>query len=342
MPERFMTLPAVDRREALLAAAAASGRPPHLLEKDVWVVWILDVLFRSPLGGNLVFKGGTSLSKAYNAIRRFSEDVDLTYDIRALAPDLVEGHPDALPPSKSQEKRWSKAVRTRLPEWVQQEALPLVEAALATDALDARASVDGEQILIDYDPQSSGTGYVAPTVKLEFGARSTGEPWEARSIASDAAEHLDMLQFPAATARVMRIERTFWEKATAAHVYCLQGRLRSERFARHWSDLGRLHELGHAARAAQDRGVAASVARHKALFFREKDEAGAVIDYEVATSGGLRLVPAGPSREALRDDYERMVDDGLFLDEALPFDALMERCATLEAEGNSAAYHASI
>ncbi len=178
MTEHFMTLPSAGRKEALIVAAANSGRPPHLLEKDVWMAWSLDVFFRSPFGEALVFKGGTSLSKAYGAIRRFSEDVDLTYDIRAL------------PPSKSQEKKWTKAVRKRLPEWVRQEALPLVKAALDADGLDARLSVEAEQLLVDYEPQSYGTGYVAPTVKLEFGARSTGEPWEPRSIVSDAAEYL--------------------------------------------------------------------------------------------------------------------------------------------------------
>jgi predicted nucleotidyltransferase component of viral defense system len=89
MPDSFLSLSAEDRIEVLRVAADRSGRPAHLLEKDVWVVWALDTLFAGPIGGALVFKGGTSLSKAYGAIRRFSEDVDLTYSIRALAPDLV-------------------------------------------------------------------------------------------------------------------------------------------------------------------------------------------------------------------------------------------------------------
>lgn len=97
MAETFLALPPGDRREALEVAASVCGRPPHLLEKDVWVVWALETLFRSPLGEHLVFKGGTSLSKAYQAIRRFSEDIDLTYDIRAIAPDLVADSADALP-----------------------------------------------------------------------------------------------------------------------------------------------------------------------------------------------------------------------------------------------------
>lgn len=67
------------------------------------------------MGEHLVFKGGTSLSKAYGAIRRFSEDIDLTYDIRGLIPDLVGDRAEALPPNRSQEKRWTREVRARLP-----------------------------------------------------------------------------------------------------------------------------------------------------------------------------------------------------------------------------------
>jgi predicted nucleotidyltransferase component of viral defense system len=89
MAEYFLQLSVEDRREALSYAADRLGRPAHLLEKDVWVVWALETLFGSILGEHLIFKGGTSLSKAYKVIRRFSEDVDLTYDIRAIAPDLV-------------------------------------------------------------------------------------------------------------------------------------------------------------------------------------------------------------------------------------------------------------
>lgn len=107
MADPFLHLPIEDRREALGVAADRSGRPAHLLEKDVWVVWALATLYGSALGEHLVFKGGTSLSKSYQVIRRFSEDVDLTYDIRAIAPDLVGENGEALPKTRSEEKRWS-------------------------------------------------------------------------------------------------------------------------------------------------------------------------------------------------------------------------------------------
>ncbi len=88
MADAFFALSPADRRDALEVAAARSGRAVYLLDKDVSVVWALKALFESDFADHLVFKGGTSLSKAYQAIGRFSEDVDLTYDIRAIAPDL--------------------------------------------------------------------------------------------------------------------------------------------------------------------------------------------------------------------------------------------------------------
>ena len=119
MAEKFFDLSVSDRREALAVAAAMCGRPVHLLDKDVWLVWVLEVLFSSNVGHRLVFKGGSSLSKAYRVIDRFSEDVDLTYDIRAFAPDLVGTEGEPLPPTRSQEKRWSNEIRKRLPGWIQ-------------------------------------------------------------------------------------------------------------------------------------------------------------------------------------------------------------------------------
>ncbi len=336
MAEVFLRLSEAERRDALGVAAEASGRPAHLLEKDVWVVWALQALFEAPFGDHLVFKGGTSLSKAYDVIQRFSEDVDLTYDIRRLLPALAEAGEDPLPASRAEERRWSEAVRRGLPDWVEAQIRPALEARLAADGIAATVRVEDAKAFIDYAPTRTGTGYVSPSVMLEFGARATGEPSAPRPVACDAAPHLTGLVFPAATPRVMAAERTFWEKATAAHVYCAQGRLRGDRFSRHWHDLARLDAAGFAATAIADRGLATAVARHKAMFFRETAD-GQVIDYGQAVSGGLRLKPEGASLEALGEDYRRMIEDGLLQDDAEPFEALMEACADLAARANAAA-----
>jgi hypothetical protein len=334
MAESFLSLSASDRREALGVAADRSGRPTHLLEKDVWVVWALATLFGSGIGAHLVFKGGTSLSKAYGVIRRFSEDVDLTYDIRAIAPDIVGENGEALPKNRSEEKRWSKAVRQRLPEWIAETVQPLVAGAIDAQSLAAALRVEGDRLYIDYEATSAGSGYVAPSVMLEFGARSTGEPASLRDVTCDAAGLIDGVDFPSARPRVMHAERTFWEKATAIHVFCLQERLRGERFARHWHDVVRLDKAKIVAAALADRQLGSAVARHKNMFFTEKAADGALVDYDTAVNGGLQLVPAGDARAALNADYGQMVDDGLLLEDAEPFETLMAQCADIAARAN--------
>jgi hypothetical protein len=140
-----------------------------------------------------------------------------------------------------------------------------------------------ESVLLTYEPLTAGSGYVRPIVLLEFGARSTGEPCETRPVTCDAAAHLTDLIFPDASSHVMRAERTFWEKATAIHVFCRNGRFRgAERFSRHWYDLVGLDTAGYVARALADRDLAQRVARHKNVFFREKDAHGHPIDYGAA------------------------------------------------------------
>ncbi|MCW8308912.1 nucleotidyl transferase AbiEii/AbiGii toxin family protein [Acidiphilium sp. PA] len=336
MADAFLPLPVEDRREALRVAADRSGRPAHLLEKDVWVVWALATLFGSDIGAHLVFKGGTSLSKAYGVIRRFSEDVDLTYDIRAIAPDLVGENGEALPKNRSEEKRWSKAVRQRLPEWIAETVQPVIAGEIDAQSLAATLRAEGDRLYINYEATAAGSGYVAPSVMLEFGARSTGEPASFRDVTCDAAGLINGVDFPSARPRVMHAERTFWEKVTAIHVFCLQERLRGERFARHWHDVVRLDEAGIAAAALADRQLGSAVARHKSMFFAEKGADGTLVDYDAAVNGGLRLVPAGEGLAALSKDYGQMVDDGLLLDDAEPFKALMDRCADIEARANRA------
>ena len=332
---KYQDLSASDRRDALAVAERSSSHKAHLLEKDVWVVATLDVLFNAHFAQHLTFKGGASLSKAWGAIRRFSEDIDITYDIRAFASDLVAGAgPEPLPPTRSQEKRWTRAIRSRLADWTRERACPLIEEELARAGFRAKFRAEAERIYIGYEPLFEERGFVRPEVLVEFGARSTGEPHRIRPVVCDAAAYLPGVVFPQAQPSVMLAERTFWEKATAIHVFCRQERRRGQRLSRHWHDLARLDEAGIAASALADRALALAVARHKAVFFAEKDAGGERIDYEAAVSGGLQLVPSGAAHAVLADDYARMLADGMLLDVNESFDVLMERCAVIEARAN--------
>ena len=335
--EGFFALSRRDQADALGVAADRSGRPVHLLEKDVWVVWALEALFAAPFGDHLVFKGGTSLSKAYDVIARFSEDVDLTYDIRTIAPDLAEPGSEAIPANPSQEQKWTKIIRARLDEWTAKTVVPTLESRLAELSATATVSVDGATATVRYEPLAKGTGYVRSVVLLEFGARSTGEPSEPRFVICDAAAHVPEIVFPSAAPETMRPERTFWEKATAIYVFCLGGTLRgNDRVSRHWHDVVALDQAGYAVTAIADRALATAVARHKNAFFREKDSGGAFIDYGVAVSGGLQLVPEGDRLTLLASDYERMVADGLLFSTPPPFSSLIDFCLDIQRRANAA------
>ena len=332
----FQSLSSNDRRDALEVAAGLSGRRAHLLEKDIWVIQTLAALVETPFGANLTFKGGTSLAKAYHAIRRFSEDLDITYDIRAIAPDLLtEEDDEAIPATRSQERRWTREIRRRLPGWVADQALPSVESNLAEAGLSAELRAEGDHVFVAYEPLFDNYGFVRPEVLVEFGARSIGEPREERPCECDAANYVPDVTFPTVHPFVMLAERTFWEKATAVHVFCRQQRSRGERLSRHWYDLVRLDDTGYAERALADRALAVSVARHKSMFFREKDAAGNWLDYEAAVFGGLQLVPDGSAYQVLSDDYDRMLADGMLLDDEERFGDLMERCADIQRRANS-------
>ena len=332
----FQWLSADDQRALLGSIVNHAGYPPHLLEKDIWVVQTLSVLFDAPFGPDLVFKGGTSLSKAYRAIRRFSEDVDVTYDIRRFVPDLVAGAGDeAIPPTRSQEQRWTRAIRARLVEWTREVALPMVAEGMTGSGWHARLRAEGYRLFVGYEPLFQDFGLVQPEVMVEFGARSTGEPHEPRLTECDAARFLPDVRFPSARPSVMLPERTFWEKATAIHVFCRRRRHRGARLSRHWHDLVRLDDAGYAAAALADRRLGRAVARHKAMFFREKDTAGQWIDYESAVSGGLQLLPNRPLYDTLAEDYDRMLRNGMLLDDTDPFEDVMNRCADIEARANA-------
>jgi hypothetical protein len=332
MPENVLTLSRGERLEALGVAATRSGRPDYLLEKDIWVVWALDGLFKSEFGRHLVFKGGTSLSKGYDVIRRFSEDIDVTYDIRHLVPNLAADDP--IPKSNSQADKWSREIREKLAAWVRDEALPIIGKHVKATSVDATATVDGSKIHIDYEKLTEGTPYVASRVILEFGARSTGEPAEKRMITCDAAAHLMDLRFPTATPNTMLPKRTFWEKATAAHVYSASGD-QGDRYSRHWHDLVRLDDAGYAQAAFDDKDLAKDVAALKGRFFREKDRSGNPIDYAKAVSGELMLIPDAEGLKALEADYKKMAEAGILLDEAEPFARLIARCKDLERRANA-------
>ncbi|MYD54580.1 MAG: nucleotidyl transferase AbiEii/AbiGii toxin family protein [Chloroflexi bacterium] len=332
----FESLDRADRLDALQVAEAVSNRPAYLLEKDTWVVYTLQALMQTAFAERLTFKGGTSLSKGYDAILRFSEDIDITYDILAVAGDIVaeKGDQDGMPRNVSQAGKWRKKIRKRLRQWISEEIEPTLRSRLAVidEAVTLRS--EGEQLSIGYRPLFDGPAFVKPAVLVDFGALSSGEPREMRVIACDAARNLPEIDFPTAKPMVMSPVRTYWEKATAIHVYCCNTKMPSERLSRHWHDLLALDRTTIGDQALRDRSVAEWVAKHKASFFRERDAGGEEVDYTSAVRGSLRLVPDGDGLQALKVDYEAMASSGMLHEDADSFDSLMAKCKDLEERAN--------
>jgi hypothetical protein len=311
--ERFLGLSLEERSEILSAKARELGRRAMVLEKDVWVCWVLEKLFSIPEMPRMAFKGGTSLSKVYRAIYRFSEDVDITFDYRDLRQSLgFDDDPQKM--SGERLRKFREALQSAVSRLVHERVVPSLQQALREEAgaTVAPPEVDGlgEKVKVFFPTVLERDDYIKEWVLLEFGGRNLTEPCSSHRIKPDIAEHLPQLRFPAAKAIVLSPERTFWEKATLIHAECCRGALRAtaDRPSRHWYDLAALadHEIGH--KALRDRDLFASVVEHKSWAFKDPKA-----HYERCLTGELRLVPENePMRRSLEEDFNAMVRSGMF------------------------------
>ncbi len=334
MPDspRYFDLPLAEQAELLQGLAPVLGRRAEILEKDIWLCQALGVLFALPGRKPMAFKGGTSLSKVYRAIERFSEDVDVTIDYRSL----IQNVPDLATLSSNQRKKLSDALKAALVDHVTQELVPALRDALA-EALPGyemtlEVSDDAEKLWLFYPSAVENTdAYLRPSVLIEFGGRNATLPQDTLTITPDVAAHVPGLLFPDAQVAVLSPMRTFWEKATLIHVECHRPALRAgaERLSRHWYDLARLadHEVGRNALA--DIELLQDVLYIKETFFRS-----GFSHYDLCLSGGLRLIPEAALLDALKQDYQAMLSAQMFYGEALPFDRIVERLTALEKEIN--------
>ncbi len=331
--EHYFDLSVSDQADLLQSLAPVMGRRSEILEKDIWLCQVLDILFQLPCRKPMAFKGGTSLSKVYKAIDRFSEDVDVTVDYRSLVADAPEL---ASITSNSQRSKLSDALKAALTTHVIDELAPALRAALAsalpTQPTSIEVSDDAEKLWVFYPSAVENIdSYVRPSILIEFGGRNSTWPQSQLSITPDIAEHIPDLALPMAQLSVLSAARTFWEKATLIHVECHRPSLRpsAERLSRHWYDLARLadHEVGQ--QAMGDSELLRDVLRIKETFYRS-----GFSHYDRCLAGGLRLIPDEPLLDALRQDYQAMLAAQMFYGDTLTFESIVERLRRLEAEVN--------
>jgi hypothetical protein len=331
-----------DRRLACEKVEADMRLPAASVEKDFWVCWTLRELTVLPdVGDHLTFKGGTSLSKGWGLIERFSEDIDIVVD-RAMLGFGGDASPEKAPSNKQRRKRLDD-LRDKCREWVQgplNSALAeRIKSVLGSEGwkIEVDPAVEDGQCLLFHYPSAFAEDkqtYVARWVKIEMGARSDDWPEEDREIQPYLARHVETLAegatFPVAT---LKAERTFWEKAMLLHEETFRpaDKPRGARMARHYYDLHCLIRSGVADRAAADKDLFQRCADHRQVFFRQN-----WVDYSTLKSGTLRLSPADAHLADWRRDYEQM-QGPMFFGDAPAFDDILKSVADFEQRFNAAA-----
>lgn len=312
------------------------GVSPDIVEKDFWVCWSLRRLFELSDMPGLIFKGGTSLSKAYGVIQRFSEDIDISFDRRDL------GFGDDRDPEAAASKRKQKDLIKELDEIANE----LVQTTLLDRLHETMSTALGDPVKLTLDPDNAQTlhfvfpraepgrsplAYVQPRVALEFGARSDHLPAETRTITAYAHQMFpDLMAAPDVEVKTLGAERTFWEKATILHMLHHQDAERplGDRMSRHYSDLVELSLTETKTKALSDLGLLRRVASHKAVYFRS-----AWAKYETAHPPHLKLLPGDALKDALRRDYAQMPE--MFFGKPRSFDEILTVIGGLQDEINA-------
>jgi hypothetical protein len=337
-------LPTSDRADLFVVVGTASGLTSEMMEKDFWVCWTLKRLFTLPKPpAGLLFKGGTSLSKVFGIIERFSEDVDLSFDRAGLG---FGGESDPLNARSGKKRKHAlEGLTETCRRIVQQELLPqLIEAfsqALgeppsATWSLGlAENDPDGQTLLFRY-PQGihsrlgAEPAYIQPVVRLEIGARSDHWPATDAMVTPYAATDFPRaFKEPECQVRVLAAERTFWEKVTLLHMWhhAPADKKFRDRQSRHYYDVARLYQHAAGKAAVKDIELLLKVAQHKEVFFP-----AAWPRYAEARPGTLRILPPAVRLPELERDYRLMQE--MFFGPAPTFAELLVVLSQLETHIN--------
>ena len=305
------------------------GLPPVTIEKDFWVCWTLKKLFDLPeWGSHLTFKGGTSLSKGWSLIERFSEDIDIVIDRNALgfggdkAPDRA--------PSKKQTRKRLDALKAASQNFVNGTLSVLLKDGISKEMppelswqLDPDPDDPDKQTLLLFYPTAfkNQMSYLRQVVKIELGARSDTEPTvdvDIHPYIEDAFP--DLLANTHFSVRTVSPERTFWEKAMLLHEETFRPpeKKRQARMARHYYDLYRLINAGIGLKASGDLELFSRIAAHRQIYFRYT-----WVDYETLCPGRLRLVPPKAQLTYWKSDYSAMKDE-MFFGEPPKFEDLIQ------------------
>ena len=337
---KFFNRTSEDQTIVIREVAARRDISAVMVEKDFWVSWTLAVLFAHPeFRDQLVFKGGTSLSKVFGVIERFSEDIDL-----AVSPEFVGIKEQWVEDAGSRSKRTDRMVQLEAAciKTVRERIAPELER-IAEDALGKSANsknwmefqVDDDThspVVLFHYPSNEATGfeYLRRSIKMEFGSLTDQRPVGKHSIRSWTVE-----EFPAVFSDfqcdvvALELERSFWEKATILHAEYHREPAKAirDRFSRHYSDTAAIAKHGEIASALSNDELRQKVADWKNRFFPS-----GWAHYETAKPGSFHLVPPDFRVAELEIDYREM--QPMFLKEPPEFATVLSVLSDLERNIN--------
>jgi hypothetical protein len=332
--DRFARFSAQERREIIQERASQMHVDFTIVEKDFWVCWTLKSLFALPYGNPaMTFKGGTSLSKAYGLIDRFSEDIDVVTDPHFF---IAKGLPDPEESSISntQREKRMEQLDAVCAAYIGEQLLLALRSQFAARL----GSVEGWTLILD--PADSNTllfrypksdpemtyGYLRDTVKIELGWRARTAPSEFKIIAPYLAEIPMLLEEPQIVGNVLVPDRTFWEKVTAIHAESFRAKPK-QFFSRHYSDVAAMLRTRIGLEASRDLSMLHDVRVFKSIYYH-----AAWAHYELAVPGSLVIVPGNARIRELEADYRDMQQ--MFLHEPPPFGTVIRQLAEFEAKIN--------
>jgi hypothetical protein len=324
----FLKIAERDKLEAYKVVADDMNLKEAIIEKDFWVCLMLEVLFKhSKYASNFAFKGGTSLSKAYDIIKRFSEDIDLILDWRVLGYDTDEPWADR---SKTAQRKFNDEANERAGKWIREELVPDLNGQFSnlglSNVLLKIADYDNQTVEVHY-PKTFDDDSVLQEIRLEIGPLAAWTPILVQNIQSYVSEILPNI-FSEAIVSVPTVEakRTFWEKATILHKEAHRTvNSTPDRYSRHYYDLYQLSLSEAKIEAFNDLELLDRVVKFKEKFYADNSA-----KYEDAIPEKLLLLPLENQLEALRKDYTKM--QGMMFDEYPSFDEILQGLTKLENE----------
>jgi hypothetical protein len=331
--DKLARLPAEDRRDIFSEAAARLGIRPTIIEKDFWVCVALKFLFqKSRFGKSLVFKGGTSLSKAHGLIERFSEDIDLVLDWKVIGFGSGLRDPMQEFTSKGKQDQFNKEINRLAADYIAKTLCPELEDLLRQENVGLSAIVDPDDphtVKIRY-PAAFAETYIRPEVRLEIGPLASWVPSATHVIRPYAFDAVpEVFEDPVCEVVAIAAERTFWEKATILHQEAHRKSQIPQRYSRHYYDLYKLAVSPVRASALADTKLLQDVVAFKQRFYPS-----VWARYDLAVPGSLKLLPATPSQvRDLERDYKEM--QVMLFGAAPEFDNVLEELKGLETDINA-------